>query len=218
MSRFSSCGCAGPSTCACISASPGMRNLPRPSMRCASAGILTDAVGPMAAMRPSRMITVWPVSTRSRSMGRTVTSTNANVPAARVSLAGARSWLPWEGAASAAVATDARNDVAMIAGRRGRVRRGMALSIGEMARRGRRSILLRALIARRCQPGSSGASGGFERSKNGVVRHASESSGVGRFSRLGRVLFRICFLRGTTVHHTTAYTLAAPVHDGPGAP
>src|SRR5688500_15034854 len=59
-----------------------MRNLPRPSMRWASAGILTDAVGPTAAIRPSRMTTVWPVSTRSRSIGRTATSTNANGPAA----------------------------------------------------------------------------------------------------------------------------------------
>src|SRR5688572_21436793 len=61
-----------------------MRNLPRPSMRCASAGTLTEADGPSAVMRPSRTITVCPVRTRSRSIGSTLTSTNANVPATGV--------------------------------------------------------------------------------------------------------------------------------------
>jgi hypothetical protein len=66
-----------PGMCACISARPGMRYLPRASTRTAPAGTATLAVGPTAAIRPSRTITVCLSSTRSRSIGTTFTSTNA---------------------------------------------------------------------------------------------------------------------------------------------
>jgi hypothetical protein len=45
------------SRCMCISVNPGMRNLPRPSIRLAPRGVTVRA-GPMDAMRPSRMVTV----------------------------------------------------------------------------------------------------------------------------------------------------------------
>ena len=66
-----------PGRCACISARPGMRYFPRPSTRTPSLGTFTRATGPISTIRPPRTSTVWPGIFRSRSIGITVTSTNA---------------------------------------------------------------------------------------------------------------------------------------------
>ncbi len=66
----------------CISARPGIRYLPRASTTVAPDGIDTRAAGPIAAMRPFEITTVWSLLKRSRSIGTIVTPVNASVPAA----------------------------------------------------------------------------------------------------------------------------------------
>ena len=72
-------GALGGGTWPCISASPGIRNLPRPSMRVASAGTRTLALAPTSTMRSPRTTTVWFCSTGSVSMGSTATLVKAIV-------------------------------------------------------------------------------------------------------------------------------------------
>ena len=63
-----------------MSARPGIRYRPVPSIRLASFGTLTLGLGPTAAIRPSRTTTVAPVSRVSDVMGTTLTSVIAKVP------------------------------------------------------------------------------------------------------------------------------------------
>jgi len=63
-----------------MSNKPGIRYLPRPSMRRAPDGTDTLSTEPMCVIRPSLTRTVCPGSSRSLSMGTTVTSTKAKVP------------------------------------------------------------------------------------------------------------------------------------------
>src|SRR5262245_24981745 len=65
--------------CPCISASPGIRYLPRPSTRMAPSGIFADFAGPTAVMRSPVTTTVWPGSRASFVMGTTVTFSNATL-------------------------------------------------------------------------------------------------------------------------------------------
>jgi hypothetical protein len=65
--------------CACISARPGIRNLPLPSTRVAPSGIFAASADPTHAIFWLRTITVWFGTTASLSIGSTETPTNAVV-------------------------------------------------------------------------------------------------------------------------------------------
>ena len=65
----------------CASVRPGVRKRPRPSITTAFGGIEIADVGPICTTVPFAVTTVWFGITLSRSMGMTVTSTNARVGA-----------------------------------------------------------------------------------------------------------------------------------------
>ena len=66
--------------CVCISARPGMRNLPRPSITRAPAGTATLPVEPTSTIRPSRTRTVESLRMVSECIGTTDTPVTAKVP------------------------------------------------------------------------------------------------------------------------------------------
>src|SRR6185436_2883258 len=74
-------------TCVCMSTRPGIRNLPRPSTRRASAGTRTAAAGPTAVMRSPSTTTVAPRSGGAPVPEISVTSTIAIRSAAAPALA-----------------------------------------------------------------------------------------------------------------------------------
>lgn len=63
--------------CTCISAIPGIRNLPRPSIFFAPRGIRVESEGPIWTIRPLSTMTVWWGAITSLSIGTTLTSENA---------------------------------------------------------------------------------------------------------------------------------------------
>ena len=74
-------GASSPGRWPCISAMPGIRNLPAPSTRMTPAGSFARAAGPTATMRPARTTTVWSGSTRGLPSTRTTeTPRNAVLP------------------------------------------------------------------------------------------------------------------------------------------
>ena len=65
--------------CVCMSTSPGTRYFPLPSIRTASLGSFTLFALPISVIDPFFTMTVWFASTRSRSIGITLTLVNATV-------------------------------------------------------------------------------------------------------------------------------------------
>jgi len=81
MSSTSSRGGSAPGgTCACISASPGIRNRPVPSITVAPRGASISSADPTAVIMPSPTTTVRPDSTVSEVMGRMDTPVNTVGP------------------------------------------------------------------------------------------------------------------------------------------